>query len=771
MKIENENTFSAALKSQFNLFVGAGFSSLATDSDGNQLPTGAQLSKELTDLFDLHHNLGLTQIATILNSSKKAEFREYLKSRFTVAGFDPLYQIIEKLPIRSIFTTNIDNLLHEIYKGSTDSYLNDLDIRGATFSDRNAVNLVTLHGCVLDDFRELIFDSTDLASAYVNDPDRWHYLTQALESAPTLFCGYSAADSGTLTSLNRSSSGAQEKSDKWITVLPGTDQGTLDYFKALGFQIIECDIRDLLDYLNTNYRPAQATQPITSTRELFPEWAIPDTSAVPVSPIFDFFRGAPPTWYDVYFSDIATTSHHARVRDALNSQSHTLITGIPGSGKTTLMMQILRDFPFPGHKLLCDSPTPERASFILNRLGDSKALIGIDNFADDLDGVNILINAPNVQVLGCDEMYWLEIVSHRLPRDSMQIIDITDLSEADIQTIVNQIPSGIRRRSRGNRSRSEQHVPSIFEIVEYNTTYANLSGRYRSILNTLEREDIRLLEFLLVCAYVHSCRTPVSTDMLLAFFRGTEVGYSEFYDIRRRLTGMVVDYIGDLDDGKQDYYSPRSSLLSQAVINQAPTRQLKSIIARFHNQVSSYRIHRYDVFRRRAFDHDLMRRVFDDWEEGVAFYRDCYSKERTPYILQQGALYLSGKRRFQEAFQMIDQSLSISNHRIPSIRNSHARILFQANIDQEETNGIVKRTLQESMEILEECYTYDQRKAYHAQIFADQALAYDKRYGRAEAQGYLETAMSWLKEEHAKPTFNRDIGRLHRVVARRLGVI
>ena len=81
---------------------------------------------------------------------------------------------------------------------------------------------------------------------------------------------------------------------------------------------------------------------------------------------------------------------------------------------------------------------------------------------------------------------------------------------------------------------------------------------------------------------------------------------------------------------------PRSSLLSQAVINQAPTRQLKSVIARFHNQVSSYRIHRYDVFRRRAFDHDLMRRVFEDWEEGIAFYRDCYSKEGTPYILQQG---------------------------------------------------------------------------------------------------------------------------------------
>ena len=132
---------------------------------------------------------------------------------------------------------------------------------------------------------------------------------------------------------------------------------------------------------------------------------------------------------------------------------------------------------------------------MLNRLGNSTALIGIDNFADDLDGVNVLINSPNVQVLGCDEIYWLEIVSHRLPRGSMNVIDITDLSEVDIQTIVSQIPSGIRRGSRRDRARGEQHVPSIFEIVEYHTNSANLSERYRSVLQTLEQGDIRCSNF------------------------------------------------------------------------------------------------------------------------------------------------------------------------------------------------------------------------------------------------------------------------------------
>ena len=416
MKIENENTFLAVLNSGFNLFVGSGFSTLAADQSGQQLPTGAQLCDELIEFFEMPDSLSLAQISTILNASQKAEFLSFLKARFTVGEFDARYQVIERLPVQMVFSTNIDNLLHEIYKNGTTSYLNDLDLRGSTFSDRNAIDLITLHGCVLDDSRDLTFDATDLASAIAREPDRWHYLTQALESAPTLFCGYSLADAGTLNSLHPSSAAGRELSDKWITVLPGTDEGTLQFFRALKFQIIECDIVELLEYFEAHSRPVVAPRPQTSTQELFSEWAIPDIGSVPVRPIFDYFRGAPPTWYDVYSGQLSTTIHHARVRDALNSGRHTLITGIPGSGKTTLMMQVLKDFPFGGHKLFCEAPTREKAKLILNRLDRARALIGIDNFADDLDGVNVLIDAPNVQVLGCDEIYWLEIVSHRLPR-------------------------------------------------------------------------------------------------------------------------------------------------------------------------------------------------------------------------------------------------------------------------------------------------------------------------------------------------------------------
>ena len=770
MKIENENTFRTALNDSLNLFVGSGFSTLAKDSEGRSLPIGSELCDELTENFNLREGLNLMQVSTILKSSRRDEFQSYLKRRFTVSKFDPKYRAIEKIKVRSIFTTNIDNLIHEIYKNSKNSYINDLDLHGAKFIDRNAIDYVALHGNVLHDTRELTFEATELASASFREPDRWHYLSQALETAPTLFCGYSLADSGTLTMLHPDTVGGRKYSDKWITVLPGTDEGTVEYFRVLGFQIIECEVSELLDYFSKNIPAATIPQPQSSTRELFPNWSIPDIGDVPARPIRDYFRGAPPTWYDVYSGQLTTTSHHARVRDALNSNKHTFITGIPGSGKTTLMMQVIKDFRFPGHKLLCDAPTVERAVLILNRLEGENALVCIDNFADDLDGVNVLFRAPNVQILGCDDIYWLETVSHRLPRNTMQVIDITDLTGEDEQTIIERIPNDVRVDASNFREREPARTASIFEVVEANTTSATLSERYKSVLQSLEHRDVRLLEFLMVCSYVHGCRTPVSTDMLIAFFRDTEVGYSQFDEMRNRLRGIVVDYLGDLDDGAQDYYSPRSTLVSRAIINQATSRQLKTTIARFHEQVSPYRIHRYDVFKRRAYDHELMRKVFVEWEEGLNFYRDCYSKENNVYILQQGALYLSGKRRFQEAFQMIDESLAKSDYKIPSIRNSHATILFRANINRPETNGIVKKSLQESMEILEDCYTYDRRKAYHAHMFAEQSLQYDDRYGAEESQGYLETALKWLGEERRNSPWHREVARLYRVVARRLGV-
>lgn len=54
MKINNENVFLERLKTGINLFTGAGFSLLPSDS-GTCLPSGKELCKEIIDY--LHYQL------------------------------------------------------------------------------------------------------------------------------------------------------------------------------------------------------------------------------------------------------------------------------------------------------------------------------------------------------------------------------------------------------------------------------------------------------------------------------------------------------------------------------------------------------------------------------------------------------------------------------------------------------------------------------------------------------------------------------------------
>ena len=72
---------------------------------------------------------------------------------------------------------------------------------------------------------------------------------------------------------------------------------------------------------------------------------------------------------------------------------------------------------------------------------------------------------------------------------------------------------------------------------------------------------------------------------------------------------------------------------------------------------------------------------------------------------------------------MIDRAIIASGGKIWSIQNSHAIILFKANISHSD-NPQAKQALQDSMNILTSCYQSDKRKPFHALTFADQAIKY-----------------------------------------------
>ena len=103
---------------------------------------------------------------------------------------------------------------------------------------------------------------------------------------------------------------------------------------------------------------------------------------------------------------------------------------------------------------------------------------------------------------------------------------------------------------------------------------------------------------------------------------------------------------------------------------------------------------------------------------------------------------------------MIDLALTGSRGRVWSINNSHAIILFRANVafaaDPE-----ARKLLKMSMNKLQECYHWDKRKAFHAFTFANQAVQLWGVVNDVETKAYLQQAKLWLTESLSDEPWNR----------------
>jgi len=772
MKIENESTFIKAMAEGANLFLGSGFSVLAKDSNGHPLPTGRKLLMELKERFPVEYadKLNLAQLCTILESSVGREFYDYLRYRFTVAEFDIRYNNLNNVYIKTIFTTNVDDLLYQVYASSTNQYLNDIDINGPVFNDRKAIDMVSLHGSVLENKRPIAFTVFDISTAFREDPDRWYFLSRRIQDYPTLFWGYNLDDAGTLEALSPKTVQGRPHKDKWI-VISDYDEGVKNYFQALGFQTVEADTSELLDFLGNLKAPPLFIKPTgkkLTTKELFPQEALPDIATIPARPIVEFYLGAAPSWQDIYAGRLHSTAHCATIRNSINSGKHTIVIGMGACGKTTLMMQIATQLSFDGHILVCEPLTHEQAQLTTNILGGQQAVIFVDNFTDSIDTFRYLMEHKNIIAVGFDRDYNFDIVAHRIDISCCKVIEVTELQDRDMNEIISRIPPDIKSPYAQISELAPGKHPSLFEIIEANITRPTLNKRFRSVLAQIEKHDVRLLDILLASCYVHSCRTVMSMDMLIAFLRDIESDYRKIYKMCDRLGSMISEYYGPLADEEQDYWVPHSTLMADAILNQASSESLKRLLIRFHKNISPYRIHRYYVFRKWAYNANLFVKAFPNWREGKEFYDRAYFRDSTPYLRQQGAIYLTHKRRFDDAFVWIDEAVTQSGGKIWSILNSHAVILFRANIGRPPTDPTVQRTLQRSMDILSRCYNDDKRKTYHALTFADQSIQYYGVYKNDEALEYLTTAKKWLTEEAARSPWNKNVKRLHSEVSRKL---
>ncbi|MDR0541036.1 MAG: SIR2 family protein [Dysgonamonadaceae bacterium] len=473
--------------------------------------------------------------------------------------------------IKSIYTTNIDNLIFEIFEQSGNKYLNDVSHNGRISDDISAINYSALHGCILFDDRKLIFDVSSLNNAYDNSPRVWDSLSQDVETTPTLFWGYSLSDTGVIQSLTSRHALKDAQKEKWI-ILRKEEEDSALFYEAMGFNIIISDTDSFLNYLaSIEIAPIKKTSESEEIKYIFNKNLVPKSSkGLSVRPISEFIKGNPPIWSDIYSGQIYRTSFFSEIQNKILSKKNNIVLGGPVTGKSTLMMQLAAFISFEGNKFVFNNIDNHKADFLINILGKKTALIFIDNFADSIESFVKLSKINNFILVGFERGHNYGIVSHLLNDTEYEYTNITELKDTDIQGIYDLLPIDQKRSKLQRSNGSEYGKDSIFEFISRNVKYPTIEDRYRSVLKELDEKDSLLAEFLVLISYVHHSRVPLSFDMLYSYFSDDIETYDDIYQMRDDLKDMVKDYSGDLLlEEDQDYYYPRSMFSAETVLKVA----------------------------------------------------------------------------------------------------------------------------------------------------------------------------------------------------------
>ena len=748
-EIESAATLKAEMERGYNLFTGAGFSVCAKNAKGQTLPLGNELADGLRRDFDVDPSasLSLPQIYLILHSTRPEDLNGYIQELFRVETFDPNYAFLQQLSPRSILTTNVDDLIQKIFLKDPKHYLNDVYRQGASLHSRESVDILQVHGSIDDAGRPMLFSQFDISSAFADDPDQWQLLRQKISEQSTIFWGYSFADPSTLQALrSRSGRGARPAiGDAWVQIRPQeADNGLGEFYRALGYKLIIGDTQNLLSYFNhlVDGIPLKV-QPRAVLDENIPSYA-----EATIRPIEDFFLGASPSWSDVQSGQLHQTQHYSRIVESIQSGRNSVLAGIPGCGKTTLLMQVAAHLHANKTKHYRENLGAEEAAMLSRRIGQGAAIIFLDNVAGDIAALEALSANPNVQVVAADRDFSLSSVLHRVIRLNYEIIGVTPQDRADLVSVWRTIPLAMRQRSQVFPPTTYGGDPSLYEFVQANVRGSSLSSRLSEHLLELSQMDYDQAELLVLACYLGYARSSLSTDIGMTYFHARSIEYARLIEMVQAVGELLNDDPwGETD---QDYFTSRSSLVNEEVLKRCQGSLLRTVLENFFLEVSPLRIPRLPSFRRYGFKSSLFARAFPDTQQAIALYDVIFDKyddfdQSGAYVLQQKALFLGRKGFHEAAFHEIDRAQSMrSRRRNYTIENTYNKLLFRANLDKAAGSKDALDACIRALKNLQVCFANDVPQGPHAYVYADCAMRLSEEAPSTETTALLREAEDML---------------------------
>ena len=759
MRFDNEALFVSLVSNYgMNLYLGAGFSVYADNEAGEKLPLGNEINKHLIDVFGLKTNreYTLSKSCQKIKKDNKDALERLLKETYRVKSFDKMYTGLCRLPIKNIITLNIYNFVERIYEDeSSTKIIADNNITGP-LEKNNVVNLYKLHGSVTYPMgSDMSFTDKELTDLFVREPGLFNTVSLKLSSAPTLFWGTSFGDNDSLELICHSEIYSKSATPKWIVVYPLDNvEDTIEDLEDLGFNIVVADTKELMEYLcSLSFAASTKVKKYVyrEYRENFPANFICNElehSSVR-RPVMDFFSGAEPVISDILSSNVKRTSYFNQILQTIFSKRVTLITGIPGCGKYTLLMQLAFGKEIDGRKFWFNSIIKQEAEKLVKLVKDDKNVtVFLDNLYSNVDAFEVLKGSSNIKLVLAERALNYEYVKRFLSISSDAIVDVSNLAASDIQNIC----LSMNKSSSDAIALMEKNENiSLLEIVFFASTNAQIKERISGYIKDLaefkdEKLKIDLLELYTLVNYTSSCGIPATMDMLYFYFGDLIENYEDIIYALKKMNKIIVETTDEelKIDESQDYLIMRSKLFAEKSIFLIPPEIFAHVLEKFLDKVSPHAIYRYDIFKRKAYDADFTRRAFSK-TRGIQFYEKLLLQNSNPYVRHQYSIFLQRKGDINLAWEQIDRAHTECQKKIFSIANTHAIIMFEKNMAVEAKNekelDIQKNTIGRSFSTLEYCLSQDIRVSYHALTYARNAIRYYEKFGKDEfSESYIDSA-------------------------------
>lgn len=293
MHIDKPDLFKQTLSNGINLFTGAGFS-LLPDCDGKVLPASESLSKEICERFDIDgYNYDLEKISNLVNNKAKSQFQDYLREKYTVTSYNPLYEALNLISIKSYITTNIDNIVPLVMSNSKRYYLRDIS-HGPVKKSNTEIQFIPLHGYVTDLNSHLYFGKNELANVDSDNKDLFDAMHDKILNYPTLFIGYGFHDNSVERVIANTIT--NPKQDIWVMCLEN-QTAEINYYRQLGCKIIIGDTNSFLQWVNETFTQKEKHVQTDPLNIVLNEYKIPDACNVELIPKEQYFQKCRTDWY------------------------------------------------------------------------------------------------------------------------------------------------------------------------------------------------------------------------------------------------------------------------------------------------------------------------------------------------------------------------------------------------------------------------------------------------------------------------------------------